>query len=99
MNKEDTIAAIKVMQASLDGSEIEWRGKNEKVDWRKTYSSGPSWDWCGVEYRIKPEPREWLLAKDGVKYSVTEGGRVPGSVVKVPGKPFDAEIIHVREVL
>jgi len=58
MTKEQTIEAIKVMQAFVDGKEVEWRdGKFE--GWETIIS--PKWNWHDNEYRIKPTPvlRPW----------------------------------------
>lgn len=50
MNTEEM---IKVMQAYVDGEEIEYTRSGK--DWR--YSDDPEWDWSLFEYRIKPKPR------------------------------------------
>jgi len=60
MNKEQTSEAITVMQAYVDGAEIEigpeWATVKE-----------PTWTWTYSEYRIKPGPREfWIDPKKGV---------------------------------
>ena len=49
MNKEQTIEAIKVMQAFVDGKEVEnlYNGKCGTT-------INPSWNWFDIEYRIKP---------------------------------------------
>ena len=53
---EQTIEAIKVMQAFVDKKEVEhwYNGK-----WAKIYV--PRWDWDNTQYRIKPTPvlRPW----------------------------------------
>ncbi len=57
MNKEDTKAAIAVMQAYVDGEEIEYRLKNG--GWR--LACGCAWAWDVASYRVKHTPREiWL---------------------------------------
>jgi hypothetical protein len=57
MNIEQTKEAIKVMQAFVDGKEVEALSPDKK--WRRT--PGPRWDWDNTEYRIKPTPtfRPW----------------------------------------
>lgn len=54
MNREDTKKAIAVMQAYVDGKEIETR-------WHSKYESccNPAWHWddAAMNYRVKPEPR------------------------------------------
>lgn len=58
MDREQTIAAIAVMQAFVDGKTIQARpnswayGSNGWED-----VSDPSWNIAAVEYRISPEPR------------------------------------------
>ena len=56
MNIEQTKEAIKVMQAFVDGKEVEhWYYEM----WVKIHV--PRWDWGNTEYRIKPTPtlRPW----------------------------------------
>ena len=56
MNIEETKEAIRIMQAFVDGKEVEhwYNGK-----WVKIYV--PRWDWDDTDYRIKPNPilRPW----------------------------------------
>jgi hypothetical protein len=56
MNIEQTKEAIKVMQAWVDGKELEVR---EVDEWRRTFI--PLWQWHTNDYRIKPTPvlRPW----------------------------------------
>ena len=49
MNIEQTKEAIKVMQAWVDGKELEVR---EVDEWRRTFI--PLWQWHTNDYRIKP---------------------------------------------
>jgi len=58
MNKEQTIEAIKVMQAFVDGKEVEWRYRGLE-GWDTIIPL--TWDWRNCEYRIKPTPtlRPW----------------------------------------
>ena len=97
MNREETKAAIEVMQAYVDGAEIEFANIGEDEWAKKTLHM--MWDWVHYRYRIKPKPREFWLAKDGDEYAVTEGGRHGGMVIRTPGKPNRAETIFVREVI
>jgi hypothetical protein len=57
MNIEQTKEAIKVMQAFVDGKEVEALSPGKK--WGRT--PGPRWGWDDTEYRIKPAPtlRPW----------------------------------------
>jgi hypothetical protein len=56
MNIEETKEAIRIMQAFVDGKEVEhWYYQM----WVKIHV--PRWDWGNTEYRIKPTPtlRPW----------------------------------------
>jgi hypothetical protein len=58
MNIEQTKEAIRVMQAFVDGKELEWRYRGIER-WETIIS--PKWNWIDNEYRIKPTPtlRPW----------------------------------------
>ncbi len=58
MNIEQTKEAIRIMQAFVDGKEVEWRYRVIE-GWDTT--NNPSWDWVACIYRIKPTPvlRPW----------------------------------------
>ena len=43
---------IEVMQAFIDGKEIEYKEKFENNEYEKTYC--PTWDFANYQYRIKP---------------------------------------------
>ena len=53
MNREETIEAIKVMQAFVDGEVI--KTSINDVDYK---SDGllPVWNWYGHKYHVKPKP-------------------------------------------
>jgi hypothetical protein len=58
MTKEQTIEAIRVMQAFVDGKEVKWRYRGLE-EW---YTIIPlTWNWRDCEYRIKfiPVLRPW----------------------------------------
>jgi hypothetical protein len=57
MNKKQTIEAIRVMQAFVDGKEVQFYVGLDRWD---TLIS-PDWNWQDCEYRIKPTPvlRPW----------------------------------------
>jgi len=57
MNIEQTKEAIRIMQAFVDGKEVEALSPDKK--WRRT--PGPRWGWDDTEYRIKSTPvlRPW----------------------------------------
>ena len=50
MNIEETKEAIRVMQAFVDGNEVEY----ERPDGIWTIINNPCWNWNSQEYRIKP---------------------------------------------
>lgn len=50
MNVEQTIEAIRVMQAYVDGKEVEFKWGS--MDWNST--DKPEWNWSAYDYRIKP---------------------------------------------
>jgi hypothetical protein len=51
MTKEQTIEAIKVMQAFVDGKEVEINGMLADSVWLP--AGAPCWNWQMMEYRIK----------------------------------------------
>ena len=51
MNIEETKAAIRVMQAFVDGKEVECWDRGLE-GWETT--NNPSWDWMDCTFRIKP---------------------------------------------
>lgn len=52
MTREQTIEAIKVMQAYVDGKEVEVQRLLAGSCWIP--SGAPCWDWLNGNYRIKP---------------------------------------------
>ena len=51
MTREQTIEAIRVMQAFVDGKEVEcWHRRLEGWD----TTNNPSWNWMDCTFRIKP---------------------------------------------
>jgi len=51
LKQELTSHMISVMQAWMDGKEIEYRLSSFYPDWRATDT--PAWNWADAEYRIK----------------------------------------------
>lgn len=54
MDINETKAALEVMQAFVNGRAVQstpFRTNGWRIDLT------PSWDWHGMEYRIKPEPK------------------------------------------
>lgn len=60
MTKEDIAECIKVMQAYVEGKQIQYVD-SETEDWADIES--PIWNWDTYDYRIKPEP-EYRPFKD-----------------------------------
>lgn len=52
MTREQTIEAIRVMQAYVDGKEVDVRRLLDGSVWMP--SGAPCWDWLNGNYRIKP---------------------------------------------
>lgn len=52
MTRDETRNAIRVMQAFVDGKEVQHLGKKWKPDWCDTHE--PFWNLEHYEYRIKP---------------------------------------------
>lgn len=62
MNTKDK---IQIMQAWVDGKKIEMCNFNDRNNDNKWMDcNDPDWTWGVVDYRIKPEPREWRLGFD-----------------------------------
>lgn len=57
MTREQTIEAIKVMQAYVDGEKVEYQIRGGH--W--VAAMPPNWNWPNTQYRIKPTPvlRSW----------------------------------------
>lgn len=88
MTRERAKELLPVIQAFAEGKAIEYRVIQERP-WERIYD--PGWD-NGVEYRIKPEPREWWITMPGsLAYMSREEAQRFG--------PADAKLIHVREVI
>lgn len=84
---------IKVMQAALDGKEIEYKYP-EGGEWHST--NNPLFKWVLFDYRIKPEPLEfWVNVYDndgGVAHKTKEQA--------IQGHGGDkCKTIKVREVM
>lgn len=79
MNVEQTKAAIKVMQAYVEGEPIEVRLRGERGrEWWISVVT-PTWAWDEQEYRIKKEPRECYINEyirsDGIPYGISYHSR------------------------
>ena len=82
MNRERAKELLPMIQAFADGKEIEYRSLS-LGKWIPT--STPSWEDV-VEYRIKPEPREWWID-------------LPELLVYEQANPPYPNAIKVREVI
>ena len=66
MNREQTKAAIEVMQAYVDGAEIEFRYRADRTcPWLENQDC-VSWNWKDKQYRVKPKPREIWVSVDSL---------------------------------
>lgn len=63
MNNEEKKDAIEVLQASIDGKELQRLLLGRAGGWE---CSVPSFDFSRYKYRVKPKPREcWMFINDG----------------------------------
>jgi hypothetical protein len=90
MTPEQLRNAAAVMLAAAEGKPLESRPYGTK-EWSTVTT--PAWNWNSVEYRIKPEPREWWLV-NSVAFGVLED-----AICYQAQRTPNTEIIHVREVL
>ena len=83
MTREQTIEAIRIMQAYVDGKEVEAQRPIAGSCWIS--ASEPRWDWFNCIYRIKPTPvlRPWTAEE------------VPlGAWMRCKHNPQDRMLIH-----
>jgi hypothetical protein len=72
MNKEQTKEAIAIMQAYVEGKEIQYKKKDEER-WLEPAVGGPIWNWYLTDYRIKLEVvsyRRFLFKHSDLRYTV-----------------------------
>jgi len=83
---------IKVMQAALDGKEIEILSCSD--NW--VQSNAQTWDWCNNDYRIKQEPVEfWVNVHDSGYLEV-----LPNTLATIKAANVHIiKTIKVREVI
>lgn len=90
MNIEQTKEAIKLMQAFVDGKEVELRYNGK---WASNDS--PSWNWSGCIYRIKPTPvlRPWTADEVPLGAQVRSKSYHPDhrSLITTSGNPIHRE--------
>lgn len=94
MNKQETAEAIKVMQAFVDGEEIQLCEPLSKLDsqvnWRDL-TGEPGWVWHKFQYRIAPKPREFWITIEPPGETLTAWSQKPQNV--------NGETIKVHEDL
>lgn len=54
---------IEVVQGFMDGKDIQWKEINFGHQWDKVRGK-PFWNFAIYDYRIKPEPREFILTTE-----------------------------------
>jgi hypothetical protein len=90
MNIEQTIECIKVMQAYVDGKEVEslYDGKWQTV-------TNPRWNWQMIDYRIKPTAtlRPWTADEVPLGAQVRSKSYHPDhrSLITTSGNPIHRE--------
>ena len=97
MTKDEARHLAEVLKAWADGATMQWRPRGTD-HWRDCVLPAiwevDLFDPDKCEYRIKPEPREWILEKPRV-----EGGNWLG-VLEGDAPWFDPKVhVRVREVL
>jgi hypothetical protein len=96
MDTASTKAKIAVMQAYVEGEQIQARALNGA--WHDVDIAG--WDWGTWDYRVKPEPREWwLVMKPSAPHMFWYTTSKEASQATDHCTDRSVEVIHVREVL
>lgn len=69
-HKQRTREMIKVMQAYVDGREIDVRPQGDNIDWEYMKGVSPSWNWFHMDYRIAttPDSIDWSHVAPEWKY-------------------------------
>ncbi len=94
----DLKAKISVMQAALDGKEIEFKPKRITEGWQYV---NPIWNWDEFDYRIKVEPMEFWInvyGDVGVYQSRPHKTKDSAEYECRNSKGIDIKTIKVREV-
>lgn len=103
----NTKEMIEVMQAHLDGKNIEYSPADSQKDWKPV--GIPSWNWDAYDYRVAPEPKkegrwervEIIEKSDGYGLAESRYGwvRIP-DLQNIPGyggidyrSPFNPKVI------
>jgi hypothetical protein len=98
VNREETKKAIEVMQAFVDGAEIEAQYHGNS-GWSIIDHYDPPWNWRDIKYRIKPQPREWWVCWDGNRLVANYARSFPCSEYCESSVDHWDHYIKVREVI
>jgi len=85
---------IEVMQAALDGKNIQRQYDEELKQWVDIAGAGAQWDWVNYDYRIKPEPMEFWVNVYDTGIAVFDSEEAARSITASINKT-----IKVREVV
>lgn len=98
-----TAKKIEVMQAFLDGKKIEFFDFTfHQLGWVEWSMGEPVWDWLKHKYRVKKEPKEFLIAyhEDTGKFvGLAESPSNVVTILPVDFKLGTIKVMQVREVL
>ena len=105
MNRNRARELLPIIQAFAEGKDIECREMG-LVDqkWVGDISSSPDFGWYDhLEYRIKPEPREFLILvsvdDEGVCVFHSDQNKTASQLSKKYTTVTNAEVVKVREVI
>jgi hypothetical protein len=91
--RDEARRRAEILMAYADGAEIQGQRIYPVTGWYA--QPEPEWDWDNVYYRIKPEPREFLIYK---RVNFT-GDFVAHAADDLPTDTMKGSIIRVREIL
>ena len=96
--RAQTMTMIEVMQAYVEGKEVEYA--RWYTDDKRETTTNPPWNWEGYNYRVKPTPREWWLVDIHCKhFAFPNPQRAHEEIQECCGDTNVHSLIHVREVL
>lgn len=82
MTREETASAIKVMQAYVDGKEIEYRATyGYEPRWDITFEA--PWNWADNEYRIKEKSKSFEWRGKNIQWVKIKGPGIRDQICKV----------------
>lgn len=86
MDRETTANLIKIMQAYMDGKEIQFYTGSEWED-----ILFPAWNFEEVEYRIKPKPAEvWsIYNRNGIRWGTYDSKEAAEVVLNYRNDPYN----------